>query len=544
MSESQSRLEQALATIRNSRLQHPDNQLLECFLTDSVDPEATAQYMFQRCTDGQKYYDLVPLLSEWKELVRSVIEQFSQQCKPKEDVVASVTKRDNHTCCITGLESSLVDPLDVTSIFPVIRFSREPLQELFCLFTGYTIQERVQGNDGRLNGVQNHWLVRRSAAEALAQGYFRFTPTRGSDYRVSQVTIGGPNRPSIVDRIPTVRRGRFTDHSNSGIETPEISLLLATSRFSKSIRWSLVGREIANRPRQAATNTPFASPWPNILEYFALAFASIWRLMPCRFRIGIYQSLKSLGVRTYGPSSSLKVQRLPFGMYLKTTHCDDYQALANEFEALKLVKNQTQVPVPRPLDLVPDADTCYLLTTTIIGQRLGSYIDVLSDDDLDIFKRDLQEYMEKLRSISRQGEQKHAISNAVGGPCYDYRIVACRDYDKERGDFLGPFIDEEEFNDTLRTPALPDVFHSTGHDIVFTHSDFNMRNILMHNGRISGIVDWENSGWFPDYWEYTKAHYVTKLNKRWLAVVDEVFETFGDFKLDLAIERRLWEYCF
>lgn len=71
MSESQSSLEQALAAIRNSRLQHPDDQLLECFLTDSVDPEATALYLLQRCTDGQKYYDLIPLLLEWKELVRS-----------------------------------------------------------------------------------------------------------------------------------------------------------------------------------------------------------------------------------------------------------------------------------------------------------------------------------------------------------------------------------------------------------------------------------------------------------------------------------------
>ncbi|VTT81059.1 unnamed protein product [Fusarium fujikuroi] len=408
MSESQSRLGQAQAAIRNSRLQHPDDQLLECFLTDSVDPEATVQYMFQRCTDGQKYYDLVPLLSEWKELVRSANQEL------------------------------------------------KPLQELFCLFTGSTIQEQIQCNEDGVYGVQNHWL-----------------------YRVSQVTMGGLNRPSIVDKVPTVRRGRFIDHSNSGIETPEISLLLATSRFSNS-------------------------------EYFALAFASTCRLMPSRLRIGIYNSLKSLGVRTYGPSSSLKDQQLPFGMYLKTTHSDDYQALANEFGALKLVRDQTRVPVPGPLD----ADASYLLTTTIPGQRMGSYIDILSDDDLDIFKRDMQKYMAQLRSISRQELQKHAISNAVGGPCYDYRIVAYSDYDKERGDFLGPFIDKAEFNDTLRTPALPDVFHSTGHDIVFTHSDINMRNILMHNGRISGIVDWENSGWFPDYWEYTKAHYVTKLNKR------------------------------
>ncbi|KAF5252519.1 hypothetical protein FANTH_2413 [Fusarium anthophilum] len=464
MAADQSSLQQALNAIRNFCFQHPDDQLLECFLSDSVDPETTARYILQKYCGQQEDLSLTSLLSDWKQLVANVIEQFTHKAKTEGDIVTSATERDGRTCCITGLKASFVDPL------------------------------------------VNHWLVRQSAAKALAQGYFRFASTRGSDYRVSQVTIGGPNRPSIVDSIPTVRRGRFADHSNSGIETPEISLLLATSRFSKSIRWSLVGQEIASRPRQSTKSTLLSSPWPYM--------------------------------------SDLKVQQLPFGMYLKTTHRDDYQALANEFGALRLVRNQTQVPVPRPLDLVSDADASYLLTTTMPGHRLGSYMDVLSDDDLDIFTRDMQKYMAQLRSVSRQGDQRHAISNAAGGPCYDYRIVACRDYDKERGDFFGPFTDEEAFNDTLRTPALPGVFHSTGHDIVFTHSGINMRNILMHNGRISGIVDWENSGWFPDYWEYTKAHYVTKLNKRWLAVVNRIFENFGDFKLDLEIERRLWEYCF
>ncbi|KAF5980147.1 hypothetical protein FBULB1_5391 [Fusarium bulbicola] len=428
MAENQSSLEQALAAIRNFGFQHPDDQLLECFLCDSVDPETTARYILQKYCGQQEDLSLTSLLYHWKKLVENVIEQFAHKSKTEGDIVASVTERDGRTCCITGLGASFVDPL--------VRF-----QEIFGIFVGSDLQNQIYTHDARLGGVQNHWLVRQSAAKALAQGYFRFASTRGSYYRVSQVTIGGPNRPSIVDSIPTVRKGRFVYHSNSGIETPEISLLLAASRFSKSIRWSL-----------------------------------------------------------------------------------------------------TQVPVPRPLDLVSDADASYLLTTTMPGHRLGSYMDVLSDDDLDIFKRDMQKYMAQLRSISRQ--QKHAISNAVGGPCCDYRIVACRDYDKERGDFFGPFTDEEEFNNTLRTPALPDVFHSTGHDIMFPHSDINMRNVLVHNGRISGIVDWENSGWFPDCWEYTKAHYVTKLNKRWLAVVDRIFEHFGDFKYDLAIERRLWEYCF
>ncbi|KAJ0147414.1 Uncharacterized protein HZ326_9909 [Fusarium oxysporum f. sp. albedinis] len=76
--------------------------------------------------------------------------------------------------------------------------------------------------------------------EAVSQGYFRFTPTKVSNYRVTKVTIGCPNQPPLLERIPTIQWCSFTDHSNSGIETPDVSLLLATSRFSKSIRWALV----------------------------------------------------------------------------------------------------------------------------------------------------------------------------------------------------------------------------------------------------------------------------------------------------------------
>ncbi|TPX16285.1 uncharacterized protein E0L32_003934 [Thyridium curvatum] len=37
---------------------------------------------------------------------------------------------------------------------------------------------------------------------------------------------------------------------------------------------------------------------------------------------------------------------------------------------------------------------------------------------------------------------------------------------------------------------------------VFTHGDIGPRNILVDEaGHISGLLDWESSGWFPDYWE-------------------------------------------
>ncbi|KAG5956007.1 hypothetical protein E4U57_002950 [Claviceps arundinis] len=66
--------------------------------------------------------------------------------------------------------------------------------------------------------------------------------------------------------------------------------------------------------------------------------------------------------------------------------------------------------------------------------------------------------------------------------CYDGRLITGSNYDEARGDFFGPFVNEDEFNDTLRSGALPNVAHSSGNGIVLTHGDLNLRTIMMHNG--------------------------------------------------------------
>ena len=40
------------------------------------------------------------------------------------------------------------------------------------------------------------------------------------------------------------------------------------------------------------------------------------------------------------------------------------------------------------------------------------------------------------------------------------------------------------------------------HDIVFTHGDLDLHNIIVKDGHISGIIDWECAGWMPEYWEF------------------------------------------
>ncbi|KUI57759.1 hypothetical protein VP1G_05064 [Cytospora mali] len=72
---------------------------------------------------------------------------------------------------------------------------------------------------------------------------------------------------------------------------------------------------------------------------------------------------------------------------------------------------------------------------------------------------------------------------------------------------LGPFSSVQDFNKVLLTgPSDPFQFHfSANYSIRFAHGDLNVFNILVsdtHPIRITGVVDWEHSGWFPEYWEF------------------------------------------
>ncbi|KAI1333114.1 kinase-like domain-containing protein [Xylariaceae sp. FL0255] len=41
--------------------------------------------------------------------------------------------------------------------------------------------------------------------------------------------------------------------------------------------------------------------------------------------------------------------------------------------------------------------------------------------------------------------------------------------------------------------------------IIFTHGDIAARNILVRDGKIVALLDWEFAGWYPEYWEYVFA---------------------------------------
>jgi thiamine kinase-like enzyme len=83
----------------------------------------------------------------------------------------------------------------------------------------------------------------------------------------------------------------------------------------------------------------------------------------------------------------------------------------------------------------------------------------------------------------------------------------------------GPFDSEQQMLDAIvkiyarRKPGfrnshfygrvLPLVLR--GHTPVFTHGDFQRKNIVVRNDGAVVLVDWEAAGWYPGYWEYATA---------------------------------------
>ena len=316
----------------------------------------------------------------------------------------------------------------------------------------------------------------------------------------------------------------LTDHSNSGIASPDPVLLEIHRRFSIALTWTHMATNMLS-PQQN-----YATPDTGIKDAIATASLAIWLKFPRAIRFQTYNLLKTAGLYLYGRSHSRSVQRLPFGMYLKHGSIGESDRHAREFEALHLVRSRVSIPVPRPIDLISSSTHSFLVTSRIEGDPVGIDIPTYTDEALNGLAEKLKTWISELRTIGRPAGFAD-ISSASGGPIQDYRIPSS---------LAGPFEREKDFSECLRLGALPNLVHRHDHEIVFTHADLHMRNILAKDGVLTGIVDWENAGWYPDYWEYTKCHFSVRHAKKWMKVIDTAFD--HKYQEELEIERQYWLY--
>lgn len=184
-----------------------------------------------------------------------------------------------------------------------------------------------------------------------------------------------------------------------------------------------------------------------------------------------------------------------------------------------------EVPTPDILGILKTDQNKYLFMSRIPGIPLDKLWPTLSHSQKTSIQHQLNSIFKALRSIPRPKDSGDAV---LGGGI----PLICKDARRSERVAGGPIKNESDFNDFLcsepgrsKTPWVEMIrsFMREDHSIVMTHGDLHPRNIMVavsgaacchdlsthvdsdQDIKITSILDWEMSGWYPDYWEFVKS---------------------------------------
>lgn len=167
----------------------------------------------------------------------------------------------------------------------------------------------------------------------------------------------------------------------------------------------------------------------------------------------------------------------------------------NEGHALLLLEPVREVPIPRLYAMYREADELYIVMEFISGHPLSDIWPSLSEEEKSPIVDQLRRVYDSLRALPSPG----IFGGVCGGPL-PHRYFFSMDKDPR---ITGPFSGEEDFCRALvlrsrknwelleRRGWMTDFFARQlptvlrGHGSVFTHSDFQRKNILIRERRPS-----------------------------------------------------------
>lgn len=209
----------------------------------------------------------------------------------------------------------------------------------------------------------------------------------------------------------------------------------------------------------------------------------------------------------YGVSYSSSIAQLPFGLILKWADGTSF----DEAQSMMAIQ-KAGFPCPIVISVGEHRNSpaapVSILMTRIPGEQLDEVYDELQPAERNVILDEISTMLRIMRSWKSPWGQR--ICSISGGPIRSIRVPNHR---------IGPFESEKELNDYLLAVASSHSFKSPKefqsaievarkmydlpHQVVFTHGDFFLHNILVHDGHVSGFIDWESAGWYPEYWEFT-----------------------------------------
>ncbi|KAI0041374.1 kinase-like protein [Auriscalpium vulgare] len=248
----------------------------------------------------------------------------------------------------------------------------------------------------------------------------------------------------------------------------------------------------------------------------------MWRLLPSSCRMSAYNILRLIGDKLYNPQDAdPTAHRLPFNLYCKSSGVTQ-----SEIIAMVLVAENTDIPVPRVLDVIENDDELFVLMTRLPGVPCSGLMSEMDQSSREGVKNDLRCWLAQLRRLPVPPHAK--VSDCLGGGSMQHRIASTP---------IGPFPSVSDVHEYILShvwgPHRDEVLdvarllsYSKTHRLCFTHGDLRPWNVLYHNGHLSGLVDFGSAGWFPEYWEHATATFCT--SPWWKSMFFELFPEYED----------------
>ncbi|CAJ2510209.1 Uu.00g061090.m01.CDS01 [Anthostomella pinea] len=222
------------------------------------------------------------------------------------------------------------------------------------------------------------------------------------------------------------------------------------------------------------------------------------------------------------------------------------------------------VPTPELFGWCQDDGETFIYMELVDGDTLEDAWPSLTQDEQDIICEQLRTCVEAWRGLRQEAEPYYV--GHIGGQGVGDIIF------RDEGDaHAGPFENITQFHDFFARYASgpqPDPDFNPQRDldelagltddrpIVFTHGDLDKSNIIIaprEEGcppRVAAIIDWHQSGWYPDGWEWVKAQAMCEpfweggRDTAWLSKLTGLFDTSGrSFNEDVQILRMTQSIC-
>ncbi|EER36361.1 phosphotransferase enzyme family protein [Histoplasma capsulatum H143] len=182
------------------------------------------------------------------------------------------------------------------------------------------------------------------------------------------------------------------------------------------------------------------------------------------------------------------------------------------------------------------------MTKHIAGETLAELWASLTCAEKESIVAKLRGYFKELRKLPPSG-----YYGSIGKRCFLDEIFWTR---HAEATINGPFTTEAALNEAMARKytydgrpryradfyrqCLPHIFY--GHEPTFTHGDCQRKNIMIQsdpqrtttNNRALELVilDWEKSGWYPSYWEYSLAVCALRWDDDWALWIEKMLDPF------------------